>query len=200
MTDIFTNNASKDKFNYVLDYNNYIDKGKTDVGHALAKTRNISGLQFDQNQRPIGGEQTTFFIPRNEPQFSNQSKILNDVGRALVILHEGIHADINAHESASTGLYANHHEDYTEGMYKGIVQGLLEFNSANKLGLSNEQINIIAWNGLQGTEAFNAEFDINPNDSETAQKKLDDINNKINKIIYNDTCDEKDKNKNNIKN
>ena len=200
MTKVFTDKETRDKFNYVLDYQNYIDINERRVGQALGKTRNIGGLEFDEKDNPIGGELTTFFIPLNETRtFGDVSKQLNDVGRALVVLHEAIHADIDAREMRSLGLNANHHDGYTEVMYYGVVDALKQFNSANKFRLTDEQIGLIAWNGLQGSPLFNETFGLDPNSADY-QTKLNGINDQFDSVIYNNPSDEKEKNRYNLKN
>lgn len=177
-----------------------MDRGRQEVGPSLGKTRNISGLNFDAQGNPVSGEQTTFFIPMNETREVNgEKKQLNDVGRALVILHEAIHADISATENIEIGLNFNHHDNYTSAMYNGIVDGLKEFNKANEFGLSDEQIGLVAWYGLQGSPLFNQTFGLDPN-SKDYQTNLDNVNNLIISILYNNQNDKDESNRYNLKN
>jgi RHS repeat-associated protein len=185
----------------VLDYKNYLDPGERTVGSQLAKTRNLPGIQYNvRTGLPNGGGQSTFFIPQNESIMVGEvTKNMNDLGRALILIHESIHNHIYAVEVYSLGVTVDQDQDYAADIQANVVEGLKEFNKANKLGLKDEDLELLAWFGTGGSQDFNKNFGFDSNASaEEKQKKFDELKEKFNSLIYN--TQEEDKNgRNNVK-
>jgi hypothetical protein len=205
INDVFTSNERKKQYHYILDYIDYLDPSKNKnskptLGYAIGKTRNIPGLDFmELDGSPTGGSITTFFIPTNET--TKDGSVLNDVGRAITIIHEAVHANIMSTSTQSMGLNSDHHNDYTDVMQTTVLASLKEFNKSNKLGMTAEQMETASWAGLQGSQLFNDRFGISDLKSDVdKEKRFKEVQSQINSTIFNNPNDTKDANKFNLKN
>jgi RHS repeat-associated protein len=71
-----------------------------------------------------------------------------EIGMVKTLLHEAIHA-----EDIINGIKSDpNHNGFDR---QTLFEGLKEYNSTNKLGYSNDDLEILSWSGLQDSKEFN---------------------------------------------
>lgn len=87
---------------------------------------------------------------------------LSDIGKAQTVIHEGLHAFIL--NQMGEGKISVNRRDAQEHNYLAdkfqptILNALQEYNTANKLGISNEGLTALSWVGLEETKAYQTAY------------------------------------------
>jgi RHS repeat-associated protein len=185
------------KFHYVLDIK---QRGEGEHRSAQGGTYEVTGTRKESRLEGITAlTSQTDFYKFGETRSVNvdgktETRGLNEAGRALVVLHEGLHAGIQKEGGIE---YAGHKQMIAgdPNSYRSdIEQGLKEYNEQNNLGLSKEQVNNLSYYGLQGTNEFDTHFGLNKNDADYAEKQKAVIDG-LDKLIYTEKDKDKDKDK-----
>jgi RHS repeat-associated protein len=174
-------------FHYILD----VKQRSTAPGHqnATAATYEVEGTRKENTRTGITAltSQTDFFKFADSKQVNVDGKSevreINDIGRGLAILHEGIHAYIQAQAGAENAGHTVMAEGGVDSYRADIQKGLKEYNTENNLGLTDKQIEDLSYYGLQGTKEFNEHFGLDPT-SKTYASEYKAVLGGLDKIIY----------------
>jgi RHS repeat-associated protein len=174
-------------FHYVLD----IKPRSTAPGHqnATAATYEVDGTRKESARTGITAltSQTDFFKFGDSKQVTIEGKSevreINDIGRGLAVLHEGIHAYIQAQAGAENAGHGVMAEGGASSYRADIQKGLKEFSDQNNLGLTDKQAEDLSYYGLQGTKEFNEHFGLDPTSKDYASKYKEVLGG-LDKLIY----------------
>lgn len=108
------------------------------------------------------------------------------MGRALALLHEGMHAFMQSQGGAENAGHDNMVQESgsDKASYRGEIQaGLAQFNKDNNLGFTDKQVEDLSYYGLGGTKEFNEHFKLDPAASDY-KDKYDAVISDLHKLIY----------------
>jgi hypothetical protein len=129
-------------------------------GSGLTTTSDLYGSQPDTDSPPMPeGTVKTYFSPDFDTRTGANSELLkmNDLGRALNIIHEGLHANLFIEKGIEYFVkpVATHLLMATDEYRNKIVTALKEFVTANKFEVTDLELEIISWQGLfAGPDSF----------------------------------------------
>lgn len=192
----------KDDFNLYLTFGKTASRMKITYLGDLSKQKKAKARTFYE-----GGSTTFTNVPGqlgtasqadiNLHAFSQGSKELNEIGRASILIHEAVHAYIDATVFMEGEFVQkiDQHNKYASLMSDKVLTALKEYNTKSNLGYSESDLKKLSVMGLQGTDVFNAAFDLDKtsdtykDDLTKAVKKLDDLM-KQEKKVSESTSDE----------
>ena len=153
VVDVYDNNKS---FNYSLDI-----KKRGPQGHETSwgtTEQVVNSKKFSSREGIVGISTETSvytFADTRMVDVDGKSEIkgMNEIGRALNLLHEGMHAYLTA-----IGGEENATERNVASWRSEIAEGLQEYNKKNGLGLSESQVEDLTYLGVKGTKEFNEHF------------------------------------------
>ena len=155
----------------------------------IPNTKREGGVGINFGIQEIG-IQTDFFKFGEQRNISVNGKSelrgLNEIGKALVVLHEGAHADYERQAGGDQSNDAEHDILAAGGAnsYRSDIQkGLQEYNDANNLGLSKNNIEDLSYYSLQGTDSFNEHFKLDSKAGDYADKQKAVID-RLDLLIY----------------
>ncbi len=126
-----------------------------------------------------------------------ESKGINNAGKALVLLHEGVHAYLQSvtgdglHTNTANSIAGGEHETMASGGDKSyqadILKGLTDLRDTGGISMSDANLVNLSFYGLQGTDAFDKQFGIKVTNRDSKEyidavrKVYDDT---LNRLIY----------------
>lgn len=147
------------KVDYILNYTNIVGGEVAFARTTLARVDKPVGTNgtFGDNDKLKEGAWKSTFQPMKEVNTVDGKQYeINDLGRALMMIHEGIHANklqngtLNS-ASEPTNESKQHSEMASSGR-QTIIDALTEYNTATGGRLSKDQINQVSYLGLLGTD------------------------------------------------
>jgi RHS repeat-associated protein len=157
--DILSKYISSKKYNFTLSD----DAKKVTTGsHASTYTSPLVKTMPNKQKSIIGASADSYY----NPEFTNVSvselkdgtgktwirtAYRSEIGIAKTVIHEAIHAKIGA----STFDDDDSKHDYYNSNYRNVLlNALKEYNTDNKLGYSDNQLEALTWEGLDGSKGF----------------------------------------------
>ncbi len=108
-------------------------------------------------------ENNTRFNTENQTKTEGgNSYALTDVAKALIVIHEGVHAKLQyeGKESKNSANNKGDHVDFSSAENRGMVsKALQEYAKASGIELSKADANLLSWTGLENTKAFTTYID-----------------------------------------
>jgi len=181
------------------------------VGPGNTTTKDLYGPNPASNPSLVeGGTVSSNFNPNTDTKLDKAQKTItmNDLGRALTIVHESVHAQLMIDMGYNANFGTTHHDTMSEDSTRSeIVTSLKEFTAANKFSITNFNLELISWYGLllDRTNVTNFQnwvtndkisdslakesLTLNLDDAKAVQAWIHKINEKIETIIYNTASD-----------
>lgn len=125
----------------------------------------------------------------SETRIAIQTYTFTEIAMVNTILHEAIHAKIAVEGKSESGK----HDEFNE-YHNKMVEGLKEYNAANKLGYTDSQIEDLAWTGTKDSKQFNAYITgLAKQNGTTNEEERAAWNRRVFALTYTITREEKDK-------
>jgi RHS repeat-associated protein len=158
--------------------------------------------QFSIDKKKLEkGEVTSWFFPEKETRtmLDGSTRELNDMGRALNLIHEGVHANKALQKNLGSRYDPNNEKKEHSEMSSGsgreqIKEALSEYNEATGKKLSDKQIDQVSYLGLLNTdegEAFVTQYAKDTWKVEVTKDNMDEYKYKVQNELFKLISDEK---------